>query len=397
MSGGVELVVAGGGTAGHLSPALAVARALGASGTAPEAIRFVGSSRGMERTLVPEAGFAVTLLPGRGFKRRVAASNLLAAFELAVATAFAAALMLRWRPGAVLAVAGYASVPCSLAARLCKVPVVVLNVDAVPGAANRLVGRFAAVSAVATETTSLPRAVVTGAPVRPEVLGVDRGSEGRARSRHALGLPEDRLVLAVVGGSLGARRINEATVGMARLLRDRSDLVLYHVSGARDHDWALAATEDLRDGLPGGAPSRLDYRLVAYEAAMWHLLAACDLLVSRAGASTLAEVTVVGVPSVLVPLPGAPGDHQASNARRLEERGAAVVIDDGDVTPERLAALASSLLDDPRRLAAMGEAARALGRPDAAQRVVELLLRSAARRRAPTEWGGVATAEGSGR
>ncbi len=393
MRSGVEVVIAGGGTAGHLSPALAVARALVAAGTPPEAVRFVGSSRGMERRLVPEAGFVVTLLPGRGIKRRPAPSNLLAVAELALATLLAAFLLARWRPRAVLTVAGYASVPCALAARLCGVPVVVLNVDAVPGAANRLVARFAAASAVAAETTSLPRAVVTGAPVRPEILGADRGPEGRAKARRALALAEDRLVLAVAGGSLGARRINEATIGMARLLQGRSDLAVYHVSGARDHGWVLAATTGLRDGPPSG----LDYRLVAYEASMWQLLAACDLLVSRAGASTLAEVTAIGVPSVLVPLPGAPGDHQTRNARRLEEDGAAVVLDDAGVTPERLASLATSLLDDPGRRAAMGEAAHALGRRDAAERVVELLERVApARRRAVSGRGDVAAAR-SGR
>ncbi|MCU1493494.1 MAG: murG [Acidimicrobiaceae bacterium] len=370
-----DVVVSGGGTAGHVAPALAVAEALVDAGHERSAIHFVGSSRGMEARLVPEAGFEVSLLPGRGIKRRLTLENALAVAELATATLRAFALLARRRPSVVVAVAGYASVPCALAARPLGIPVVVVNIDAVPGAANRLVGRFAAASAVALPGTPLPRAVVTGAPVRPEVLAIDRSDSGRAAARAKLGIDPDRFLVLVTGGSLGARSLNEAALGVARLLSLRRDLAIYHVAGARDHDAMAARLAELALSAERG----LDYRLVGYEPAMAEVLAACDLVVARAGASTVAELTVVGLAAVLVPLPGAPSDHQRRNAELLEERGAATVLDDAMCTPERLVELITSLAADPARVAAMAAAAANLGRRDAAARVADLVEEVAAR------------------
>jgi len=363
-------IVTGGGTAGHVAPALGVAEALVARGHDPSTIHFVGSRRGMEGTLVPKAGFSVTLLPGRGIVRRLtlqaAKVNIAAIAGLGVALLRAIAIVASSRPRVVVSVGGYASVPCTLAAALLRVPIVVVSYDAVPGAASRLAGRVARASAVAFDGTDLPRAVVTGAPVRPEVLAALRSVEGQARARSQLGLPEGRRVVAITSGSLGARRVNDAALGLAERWSARSDLILYHAVGRRDFADIRLAASSLDDRC-------LDYRTVEYEPHLPSLLAACTVAVARAGASTVAELTVVGAPSVLVPLPGAPSDHQTLNARRLAGAGAAVLLEDAECSADRLRSILEDLLDDTDRLEAMSRAAAALGRRDAADLIAALV------------------------
>ncbi|MGD0742676.1 MAG: glycosyltransferase [Acidimicrobiales bacterium] len=364
-----EVVITGGGTAGHVLPAIAVARALVAAGYEAGAIEFVGARRGMERRLVPEAGFSVTLLPGRGVVRHPSPRNVAAVAGIAAAFGVALVRLGRRRPRVVVAVGGFGAVGCSLAAVVWRIPVVVVNVDSVPGAANRMIGRFAKACAVAFPGTALPRAVVTGAPVRPEVLAVDRTPGGRARSRAALGIAGRGALVGIVGGSLGARRLNEAAIGLAGRLAVRGDAVVFHVCGARalEEVRSAAATAGLA-GLAG-----LEYRVVPYEDRLADLFAAADLVVARAGASTVAELSVIGTPSILVPLPGAPSDHQRSNAAFLVNAGGALLVDDEAVTGERLFAEVTALLDAPARLEAMGRAARRVGRRDAAAAVASLI------------------------
>lgn len=242
--GGTWAIVAGGGTAGHVVPGVAVGRALVARGHEPSSIHFVGSERGVEADLVPAAGFGLTRLPGRGFARRMSveamAANAGAIGGNARALGRAAALLRRHRPKVVVAVGGYAAVPCGLAAVAERVPLVVVEQNAVPGAANRLLGRFARAAAVSFSGTAMRRAVVTGNPVRPEILAVDRTVEGRSRARDALGIPPGRKVVAVTGGSLGALRINRAVVGAVARWADRADLAVRHVVGSRDWDLVQA-------------------------------------------------------------------------------------------------------------------------------------------------------------
>ncbi len=369
--GATWALVAGGGTAGHVLPALAVAQALVARGHAASSIHFVGSARGIEARLVPAAGFEVTLLPGRGLARRLTGANAGAVVGLGRAGVRAVALMARRRPHVVLGVGGYASAPCALAAAALRVPMVVHEQNAVPGLANRLAARFARASATSFEGTTLPRAVTTGNPVRREVLEVDRSPGGRAAAREALGVPSHRMVLAVFGGSLGARRINEVTRAMLEGWRRRDDLTVYHVVGSRD--WASSPPPLAPDVAGGG----LVYRAVEYEERMPLLLAAADVAVCRAGGTSVAELAAVGLPAVFVPLPIAPNDHQRANAAALVRAGAAVLVPDAELTPERLAAEVGPLLDDPARRRAMSAAGLALARPDAADRVASLLERHA--------------------
>ncbi|MGH9074191.1 MAG: UDP-N-acetylglucosamine--N-acetylmuramyl-(pentapeptide) pyrophosphoryl-undecaprenol N-acetylglucosamine transferase, partial [Acidimicrobiales bacterium] len=351
---------------------LSVADALVRRGHAASAIHFVGSRRGQERTLVPAAGFAVTLLPGRGVARRVNLESAGAVAGLGAALLGALVLLARLRPAVVVSVGGYAALPTALAAVLLRMPLVLTNPDAVPNTANRLVGRFAAASAVAFEGTPLPRATVTGSPVRPEVEKADRSPEGRGAARRILGLPEGRTTVAVFTGSLGSRRVNEAVAGLVADWAGNAGLTLRHVVGRRD--WP-----ELCSRLPVPPDDGLCYRPVEYEDRMPALLASADVLIGRAGASTVAEVAAVGLPAILVPLPGAPGDHQTANAAVLARAGGAVVLADQDCTSARLEAMLGNLLGDAGRLETMGKAAAGIGRPGAAAAVAALVEQCARR------------------
>jgi len=361
----VWAVIAGGGTAGHVHPGLAVARALVRLGHRPETIHFVGSARGVEQEAVPAAGFELPALPGRGIQRRLTSQNLSSAWGMAQAVVLAARLLRRLEPSVVLGLGGYASLPCALAARRLGIPLVVAEQNAVAGLANRFAGRWARASAVSFPGTRLPRAVLTGNPVRQEVQGVNREGS-RSAARAALGVEDGRRMIAVLGGSLGAVQINRAVFEAVRRWADRGDLAVRHVVGRRD--WQELA--HLRPDLSGAA---LDYRAVPYEDDMPGVYAAADLVVGRAGASSVAELAVVGLASVLVPLPGAPGDHQTANASQLAALGGAVLVPDPEMDGSRMVAEVEKLLGVPGLLDAMGREAAGLGRRDADNRVAGLL------------------------
>lgn len=275
-----------------------------------------------------------------------------------VALVRALRLIGRYRPRVVVGVGGYASLPTVVAARLRRVPVVVHEQNGFPGLANRVAVRLGAAAAVSLPDTPLRGAVLVGNPVRAAVRAA--GGADRAASR--------RPVLAVVGGSLGARTLNDAALGLYDRWRARADVSVRHVTGPRNYnecERALAAARRAGDVL--------DYTLVPYEDDMAALYATTSVLVSRAGASATAELAIAGVPAILVPLPGAPGDHQTANARAFAAAGAAVMVPDAELTAERLDREAGALLVDTGRLDGMRRAARGLARPDAADRLAELV------------------------
>lgn len=388
MSGGPHgeptwAIVAGGGTAGHVLPGIAVAHELVRRGHEPGSIHFVGAERGIEQRLVPEAGFGLTVLPGRGIERRLSVQNLVAAWGLVVALVRAVRLVRRRRPAVVLALGGFASAAVASAAVLWRVPLVVAEQNARAGAVNRLVARFARACAVPFTGTDLPHAVVTGNPVRAEVMDVATDPD-RDGARSALGLPAARTVVVVFAGSLGSRRINEAVVAALDRWSDRGDLAIHHVVGSRDWDERPVPDHGAAEDVPG----RLWYRPVRYEDRMDLALAAADVAVCRAGGTTVAELAVLGVPAVLVPLPIATRDHQTANAEPLRSAGAAVVVADAELDVDRLVVEVDRLVGDGsatsiatarRRRDEMSVAARSIARPDAAAAVADLVESSARR------------------
>jgi UDP-N-acetylglucosamine--N-acetylmuramyl-(pentapeptide) pyrophosphoryl-undecaprenol N-acetylglucosamine transferase len=364
-------VIAGGGTAGHVSPGLAIAEEMVRRGVPRISVRWIGSSRGLETRLVPEAGFSLVALPGRGIQRRLTPRNIAAIIGLGVAVVRTVVGFAGRRPSVVVALGGYASVPGVIAAIVWRVPIVLTEQNAVPSAANRLAAKFAKACAVPFPDSLLPKATWTGNPVRPGILAVDRESQ-RAGARERLGIDDDRLAVLVMGGSLGARRINEALLDALSAWSGRGDLTVYHIAGDRDHD-------DLLARVPPDARSVLDYRLVRYEDDMASVYAAVDLALCRAGGNTVAELAVVGLPSILVPLPGAPGDHQAANARALADVDAAIIVPDAELDGDRLRFEVDALLRDTGRRQRMETAAASIGRPDAPSAIADLVEANARR------------------
>jgi undecaprenyldiphospho-muramoylpentapeptide beta-N-acetylglucosaminyltransferase len=361
---GTFAIIAGGGTAGHVLPGLAIGGALVERGHTPSSLHFVGSRGRIEERLVPEAGFSVTLLPGRGIERRLTLRNVSAIFGIVRAVGSAVLLVRRRRPRVVIAVGGYASVAVALAAKLWRVPIVVAEQNAVPGAANRLIARFARAAAVSFPDTPLPRAVVTGNPIRREVSAIDRERDGLA-AKAKLGVASGRRLVLVTGGSLGALRINTATVDAIDAWKDRADLAVRHIVGNRD--WDVVGAE-----ARAGATGELQYLPVPYDDDMAGTLAAADVAVSRAGSSTCFELAAAALPAILVPSPYVTADHQTANARHLVSAGAAVAVRDDELDGARLAAEVDKLLADSDTLDRMASAMRAFARPKAADEIAAL-------------------------
>lgn len=361
----MNVLIAGGGTAGHIFPALALAERLRAE---PDVeVRFVGTAAGQEARLVPKAGYPFATVDARPFPR----SPSLAA---PVAAAAAARAVLACRPlvrdaDVVVGMGGYVSLPVGLAALWLGRPLVLHEQNAVPGLANRVLARWARAVCLSFEEAAagLPRRarrVVTGDPVRAEVLTV-AGERRRsaAEARAALGLQPGLRTVLIVGGSQGARRLNEAAVAAAPELLRTEDVQVLLLCGPAHERTVLAAV--------GNRP-RL--RVVGFLERMELAYASADLAVARAGASTCAELAVCGIPAVLVPYPYATARHQDANARALERAGGAVVVPDADLSGERLARVVGELLARPDRLRAMAAGMRAWARPDAAEALARQVL-----------------------
>lgn len=348
--GGTPVVVAGGGTGGHLYPGLALAEVLVARGLP---VTFVGTAEGIEARVVPGAGYPLRLLAGRQLRGGGPGRAVLAIAALVRGTGQALRVLGELRPPLVVGVGGYASVAVVVAARLRRIPVLLLEQNTIPGAANRALGRVAARVCVGfpESTAFFPsgRAVHTGNPIRAALLAAPR----RARTRPGL---------LVFGGSGGAHRLNEATVeAMRRLGPAAAGIELTHQTGRTDVETVRRAYAAI--GLAARVEPFIDDMAVAY--------ASADLVIARAGATTCAELSAVGLPAILVPYPYAADDHQRWNAEALVRAGAAEMILDRELTGEHLAAVVGPLLEDGARRAAMAARARALGRPDAAERVAD--------------------------
>jgi UDP-N-acetylglucosamine--N-acetylmuramyl-(pentapeptide) pyrophosphoryl-undecaprenol N-acetylglucosamine transferase len=366
------ILLAGGGTAGHVFPAVAVARALTrlADDVTPV---FVGVEDRLEARLVPEAGFELVTIDAASIPRRPSPALLAVPAALRRGIRACRELIVTRRAVAAVSFGGYVSFPLNRAAFREQLPTVIHEQNSVPGLTNRVAARWADRIAV-TFPGSVPRfryqerCVVTGNPVRSDVLELDRGAR-RGAARQDLGLDPERPTLLVFGGSQGARSINRAAVDAHGRWAGR-DLQILHATGragleAADRDW-----EQARSRHPDGPTVRtvgfLDDMAAAY--------AAADVVICRAGATSIAELTVLGIPSVLVPYPHATADHQRENAAALQRVGGAVLVEDDELDGASLVAAVAPLLDDATAAAAMARAARAFGRPDAADAVARLLL-----------------------
>jgi UDP-N-acetylglucosamine--N-acetylmuramyl-(pentapeptide) pyrophosphoryl-undecaprenol N-acetylglucosamine transferase len=373
----MKVIIAGGGTGGHVFPGIAVAEELKAHHPGVEVL-FVGGRRGLEATAVPEAGFRLRTLATAGFARRRPWSWPWAAVVNLFGFLQALWLVLSERPRAVLGTGGYVSGPVSVAAKLLGVPLLLQEQNSIPGLTNRWLSRIAdEVHLSFIEARSyFPRRDhlrITGNPVRAYILSGER-EQGLREFR----LDRDRPTLFVFGGSLGAKRLNAAALDALRKLKNRVDVQCILQTGRDDHEPVQQAV----------TAEQLPATVLPFVKKMHLAYAAADLVVCRAGAMTLAEIAVCGRPSILVPYPYAAHDHQRVNAANLADRGAAVVIEDADLTGERLAREIAHLLADRTALSRMSANARLFARPDAAERLANALVswgEGAAGRGAPEE------------
>ena len=352
-------MIAAGGTAGHVVPALAVADELRARGAEVE---FVGGERA-EAELVPAAGYPFHALRVAGLDRRNPARAARAALLALRASGSARKLLRRVGADAVMGGGGYVAGPVGLAARTLGLPLVLTEADSHLGVTNKLLARLAerVFLAFPIEGREGDRYVVSGRPL-PAATG--RADRGVARER--FGVPEGHRCLLIFGGSLGAHRLNQAAVDA---FGAASPCFVLHASGRRDHDQLSCRLDEL-----GPHPH---YRLEPYIQPFADALAAADLVVARAGGSVL-ELAAAGLPALLVPYPHATADHQTANARHMERAGAAIVVPDAELDGARLASEVAGLLRDGGRTAAMAKAALEAARPDAAPRIADELLRLAA-------------------
>ncbi len=358
----VRVVITGGGTGGHLFPALAVHDALRARRPEASAL-FVGVAGGVEATILPRRGHAfrgLTTSPvsGKGLRGRVSA-----ALRLPGTVRQAIGFLREFRPQVAFGVGGYASVPTMLAAILTRVPRVIHEQNAMPGLANRrLAGMANAVAVSFTDAVRFfpaHRTRVTGNPVRAEIRAGDPRS-----ARERLGLAPEAFTVLIFGGSQGAHRLNQATVGaLPDLVRDAAGLQFVHATGNKDLAEVRRGYE--ASGLRARVEPFIDDMALAYQAA--------DFAICRAGAGTIFELAAVGKPALLVPFPYAANDHQRLNAEAVVQVGAGWILLDQYCDGPRVAASVRAAREKPDQLAEMGRRVRTLARPDAADRIVDLL------------------------
>lgn len=320
----VFAVVTGGGTSGHVIPAQAILEGLHEAGHTLDDLRYVGSQRGVEGQLMRSSGVGCEFLPISGLQRsftfRAILQNFALPFRLFRSSLIARRLLREWKPRVVISVGGYASEPMSRAAIRGGVPLVCVSYDRIPGLATRRQAQHATVCAVAFPDSQLPRAVPTGAPVRSAIRHL-HAQQNRDDARRDLGIPPDRVVVTVTGGSLGSGILNDLVGDLLVELSSQSvSVAVFHICGSRN----------VADPLPH-VPEDVWYRRVGYEERMAQLYAATDVLVGRAGASTVAEIATVGVAAVLVPWAGAADNHQLQNAEWLGSRDAARVVTEDEV------------------------------------------------------------------
>jgi UDP-N-acetylglucosamine--N-acetylmuramyl-(pentapeptide) pyrophosphoryl-undecaprenol N-acetylglucosamine transferase len=364
----MKIAIAGGGTGGHIYPAVAVVNSLVGAGKQVE-VSFVGTRRGLEGSIVPGLGYRMHHIISRPLPTGLSAGSALSLICAFVGLLQSLVILMTDRPAVVIGTGGYASGPFVVAARLFGVPILLIEPNSVPGRTTMLLARFVDEVALGFQESVRHFAKgtnlrVTGVPTRPTLLG-----NTREKGISMFNLESARKTVFVFGGSRGASSINKAFVEAATALQGRDDLQFVAQTGKADYEYVSQAVQKI---------SAL-CRVYPYIDDIGSAYAASDLVVCRAGAGSVAEVTACGLPSILIPYPYAAGDHQEANAKLLERIGAASVIRDEELCGERLAEAIVSIIYDTDRMTTMSGSSRELGRPDAARdislRVLELALR----------------------
>ncbi len=369
-----RIILSGGGTGGHIYPAVTIAREILAM--EPDAdILFVGTARGMESRIIPAEGFAFRSLPAAGIQRRLTLSNFKALGKAAGGLWKARGILHDFKPDVVIGTGGYVCGPILMTAALSHIPTMIQEQNVIPGITNKILSRVVDRVALGYEEAKSrfphpEKCVFTGNPVRAAVTEVDRGA-----ARKKLKISEDTFMVLAAGGSRGARSINHAMQEVHRKFKDERNLCLYHVTGTDGFSAVKEALGDVTEDGRWGTASRI----ISYEKDMPTALAAADLVIYRAGAVGLAELSARGLASILIPYPYAAEDHQTHNARVFEKNGASIVISDKDLTGEALISHIEELKNAPKRLSEMAKAARKIGNIDAGRELAQMALALAGR------------------
>ena len=369
----MRVLITGGGTGGHLYPALAVAGVLKELDPGGQ-ILFVGTEQGLESRVVPDRGFAFRPVDAVKWPRRLSAQALAFLPLLWRGYRQSLAVIREWRPHAVFATGGYVSVPLAMAAARLRIPIFLHEQNAVPGLANRLLSRWAhtvflTFPAGNGKLSRRAKIIYSGLPVRREILKVTRQD-----GLNYFQLPADRPTVLVTGGSGGARRINQVMLEVYRQLAEGEQMPLQFLHLTGRAEYAIFCQQMVEQGINEDKLGKIVIR--PYLEEMEYGLAAADLMISRAGAATIAELTALGIPAILIPYPYAAGDHQYHNALSLVKEQAAVLIPESDLTPERMFEELRNLMGDGAGRQAMGQAARRLGRPQAGEIVARAILKT---------------------
>lgn len=367
----MKYLIAGGGTGGHIYPALAIAGALREQDPAARFL-FIGTGHGLEAELVPRAGYTLEKVELYGFQRRLSWRNVKNLYLLAASLWQVRRILREFRPDVVVGTGGYVCGPVVAQAARLGIPTLIQEQNALPGVTNKILGRMVDVvalgyaEAAASFAGRKARIVVTGNPVRPDLL-----CEERAAACRFFGLNPELPVVLVTGGSQGARSVNQAALAMLlRCVKENKPVQILHITGQTDYNNIIRSLESA--GLAPNDPAAI-FRVLPYVHEMPKALAAATLAISRAGAIGLAELSLRGVPAILVPYPYAAENHQEINARSLEKRGAAIMVRDAELTGEVLFEIVDRLLGDSARLQEMAAAAVEAAHPEATAAIAGLV------------------------
>ncbi len=363
----MRVIFAGGGTGGHINPAISIADYAGARDESFEAL-FIGTRKGLEKKLVPDAGYRIEYIDIEGFDRKNLLRNVRVIKKLASARKRCRELIREFKPDCIVCTGGYVSGPVAMAAHKEGVSALIHEQNVYPGLTVKGSEKYVDYVAVSFDETEQflkdkKKCVVTGNPIRTEILKADKAS-----ARKKLGIKGDMVL--IFGGSLGADRINETVIEMLPKFREKGAADIIFGTGERNFEKVIAAARE-----KGIAASDKNIKITSYINNMAEVMAAADVVVSRSGAITVSEIAALAKPSILIPSPNVVRNHQEQNAREFERCGAAEVITEAELTPELLYKKLSELLGSPRRLAAMEENLKKIAKTDALEKIYGLMLK----------------------
>ena len=365
----MKVIISGGGTGGHIYPALSIAETLSGRDKKTQVL-YIGTSTGLESRLVPQLGYRFETVRVKGFRRKLSAETLGTFIELIKGMKDAAGILKDYKPDMVVGTGGYVAGPVLMAAYLKGVPTLIHEQNVLPGLTNRILGRFSSCVAVSFDQAvkyfkNRDKVVVTGNPIRTEMLSINKDE-----ARKKLGLDKSIPIAVSFGGSRGSDKLNAAMAEVIKNLAGEGGFGLLHATGEERYDGFLADLKSQNVELENCS----SIRVMPYLHRIHEALAAADLVVTSAGAITIAEITAMGLPAVLIPKSHAVDNHQEYNARALEKEGAAVVLLEKDLDGRRLYEEISRLIKDRNKLKTMGRASKNMARTDAADRICDIIV-----------------------